>query len=218
MKKAFDTVDHELLLAKLEVYGFRGPIFHLTQNHLQNRNQYVFHQCKNCCLSTLTTAVSQGSIIGRFLFLLYINDLPDCFSESRIAMFADDTSLYNFGPKANDESFNDVETMSRCFKDNKLTLNTDKCESLSFRTSEPFPFEAFGAEIRCRLISYLGVYMVAKFTFKKHIEHVTKTLNKFFGIVYRIPDRFRQKCLISFYYAHARAVITYGFINYGSTY
>ena len=92
LKKVFDTIDHEVLLAKLEMYGFRGPIFHLIQNYLQNRNQYVFHQGKNSSLSTVTTGVPKGSILGPFLFLLYINDLPDCIPESWIALFADDTT------------------------------------------------------------------------------------------------------------------------------
>ena len=164
--------------------------------------------------------MSQGSILGPFLFLLYINDLPDCIQVSRIALFADDTSLYNIGPKANEEICNDVKTARSWFKDNKLTINTDKCESLSFGTSETFPFEAFGAEIRSQThCKYLGVYLDAKLTFKKHIEHVTKKLNKFCGIVYRVRDRFPQKDLTSFYYACAQSVITYGFINYnyGST-
>ena len=92
-------------------------------------------------------------------------------------------------------------------------------ESLSFGTSEPFPFEAFGAEIRSQThCKYLSVYLDAKLTFKKHIEHVTKKLNKFCGIIYRIRDRFPQKVLISFHYAYAQSVITFGLINYGSTY
>ena len=117
----------------------------------------------------------QGSIVGPFLFLLYINDLPECIPESRIALFADDTSLYNFGPKANDEICNDVRTARSRFKDNKMTINTDKYESQRFGTSEPFPFEAFGAEIRSQThCKYLGVYLDAELTFKKLIEHVTK--------------------------------------------
>ena len=150
-----------------------------------------------------------------FLFLLYINDSPDCIPVGRIALFADDTSLYNFGPEANEEICNNVKTARSWFKDNKVTINTDKCETLSFGTSEPFPFEAFGAEIRSQThCKYLGVYLDAKLTFKKHIEHITKKLNKFCGIVYRIRDRFLQKDLISFYYAYAQSVITYGLINY----
>ena len=76
-----------------------------------------------------------------------------------------------------------------------------------------------GAEICSQThCKYLGVYLNAKLTFKKHTEHVTKKLNKFCGIVYRIRDRFPQKCILSFYYAYVRSVITYGLINYGSTY
>ena len=156
-----------------------GQKLFLIQNYFKSKTLYriaigVFHEGKNS-LSTGKTGVPQGSVLGPFLFLLYINDLPDCIPESRIALFADDTSLNNFGPKANDEICNDVKTARRWFKDNKLTINTDKCESLSFGTSEPFSFEEFGAEISSQThCKYLGVYLDAKLTFKKHKEHVTK--------------------------------------------
>ena len=140
-----------------------------------NRKQYVYHQGKNSSLSTVTTGVPQGSILGPFLFLLYISDLPDCISNSRIALFADDTSLYNFGPKAKDEICNDVNIARSWFTDNKLTINTDKCESLGFGIREPFPFQAFGAAIRSQShCKYLGVYLDAKLTFKIHVEPLTK--------------------------------------------
>ena len=93
LNKAFETIDHEHLLAKLELYEFRGPIFYLIQNYLQNLNQCVFHQGKNSSLSTVTTGVLPRSILGPFLFLLYINELPDCIPKNRIALFADGTSL-----------------------------------------------------------------------------------------------------------------------------
>ena len=209
MKKAFDTIDHELLLAKLELHGFRGPILHLIQNYLQNRNQSLFHQDKNTSLSTVTTGVPQGSFLGPFLFLLCINDLPDCIPESSCALFADNTSLYNFGHKAKDKICNNVKIATSWSKDNKLIINNDKCESLSFGTNEFFPFEAFGAEIRsqshCKYFRF--IWMLNSLS-KKHIEHVTKKLINFCGIVHRILDRFSQKSLIPFYYAFA--------INYGS--
>ena len=117
---------------------------------------------------------SQRSILGPFLFLLYFNDLPDCIPKSRIALFADDTSLNKLGSKANDEVCNEVKTARSWFKESKLTIHTDDCESLGFGTSEPFPFEDFGAE-NCK---NLGIYLDAKHAFKKPIEHVTKKLNK----------------------------------------
>ena len=98
------------------------------------------------------------------------------------------------------------------------TINTDKRGSLSFADSEPSPIEAFGAEIRSQShCKKLGVYLEAKLTFWKHLEHVTK-LNNFCGIVYKIRDCFSQKNLNQFHYASAPSVFTYSFINSGSIY
>ena len=125
-KNELTQLNHERLLAKLKLYGFRGHIVHRIQNYLQNRNQYAFHQSKNYSLSTVTTGVPQGSVLDPFVLLQYINDLPDCIPEVRIALFADDISMYNFGPNANDEICNDGKTARSWFRDHKLTNNTNK--------------------------------------------------------------------------------------------
>ena len=93
LKKPFDTVDHGILLSKLNAYGIRGVVHKWFESYLNGRHQKCL---VNGCLSenrALTCGVPQGTILGPLLFLLYINDLPNCLSHSQPRMFADDTHL-----------------------------------------------------------------------------------------------------------------------------
>src|SRR5829696_7279519 len=90
LKKAFDTVNHEILLSKLEQYGLRGPVKNLFSSYLSNRQQYTFISEVSSPLKTIPHGVPQGSVLGPLLFLLYINDFSRCY-EAESRFFADDT-------------------------------------------------------------------------------------------------------------------------------
>ena len=93
LKKAFDTVDHHILLSKLHLYGLTGVSHKLFSSYLDNRTQkcVVNGSLSECC--TLKCGIPQGTILGPLLFLLYINDLPNCLSGSVPRMYVDDTHL-----------------------------------------------------------------------------------------------------------------------------
>lgn len=129
LSKAFDTINHDILLQKLNAYGIRGTPNLLIKNYLLNRIQYV--EYKNCQskMSTITCGVPQGSILGPLLFLLYINDMSETSKLLYFILFADDTNIlysnqdiWQLMKIVNSE----LLILSDWFKANKLSLNIKK--------------------------------------------------------------------------------------------
>ena len=93
MRKAFDTVHHQILLQKLD-YGIRGSALSWFESYLDNRSQYVYFNGESSDLKSISCGVPRGSVLGPLLFLLYINDLPNISSLLDLYLFADDSNLY----------------------------------------------------------------------------------------------------------------------------
>ena len=93
LKKAFDTVDHDILLKKLEYYGVRGLSRDWIQSYLKNRKQFVSISNSTSNTKEITAGVPQRSVLGSLLFLLYINDLHRSVKYSKTFHFADDTNI-----------------------------------------------------------------------------------------------------------------------------
>ena len=97
LQKAFDTVDHEILLSKLDCYGIRGTSDNWFKSYLSNCKQFVSLNDYDCGLAGMNCGVPQGSFLGPLLFLLYINDLNQAIKFCKVHHFADNTNLLYLG-------------------------------------------------------------------------------------------------------------------------
>ena len=136
LQKAFDTVDHKILLKKLEIYGFRGITNDWFSTYLSGRKQYVSVSGVDSNYRDIKHGVSQGSVLDPILFLIYINDLANATIYSRSFNFADDTAILytDDDPKRLKKRVNiDLKLLLHWLKANKIHLNVAKTEVILFK-------------------------------------------------------------------------------------
>ena len=135
LKKAFDTVNHDILMKKLECYGIRGKLFNWLKRYLENRHQYVHYNGYDSDKKVVTHGVPQGFILGPLLFILYINDFSRSSDLLFSILFADDTSVFIEGTNYDqviDIVNNELERINIWLKANKLTVNIKKTHYMMF--------------------------------------------------------------------------------------
>ena len=137
LQKVFDTVDHKILLSKINHYGIKGIPYEWFKSYLTNRQQFTTVNNKQSELSSIEFGIPQGSILGPLLFLIYINDLSKAIIFSSVHHFADDTnilyvssSLKNVNKKLNHALSNLVQWL----RANKILLNVSKTEIVIFKS------------------------------------------------------------------------------------
>ena len=196
LQKAFDTVNHCILINKLNHHGIRGIANNWFKSYLNNRTQYVSIQGCNSDTEQIKHGVPQGSVLGPLLFLLYINDLNTAINYSSVYHFADDTNLLNINtsPKQLQKQLNiDLTLLYKWLLANKISLNCTKMELIFFhRPGHPITDYSFNIKINghkiipSKYIKYLGIYLDSTLSEKHHCELLSVKLKRANGMLSKI--------------------------------
>ena len=184
LQKSVWTLHHEIILNKLENYGFWGTVLKLLRDYLRDRWQFVSINDKSTSLGKIETGVPQGSVLGPLFFLLYISDLELAMQKCQITMFADETAIYH-GKSLPSQSLQvDKIRAMKWFYANKLTVNATKCERISFGTGKHTAIwmkqRIIANKKSCK---YLGLRLGGRVNFVHHIEFVLEKSSKVCGSI-----------------------------------
>ena len=222
LSKAFDTLEHDVLLKKMELYGIQGTTLKWYKNYLMNRKISV-----KCVSGTdkilsfsdefpVTFGVPQGSCLGPLLFLIFCNDLPLNLSSCNSILFADDTTLYKSHKNLRFLSWSvqeELKQLSKWFKSNKLTLNPQKCVSMLFGGNSNdinLKLELDGVQLKqVQYTKFLGVWIDEKLCWCTNFDKTIVKLKQNVNLL-KISRKFLNvlaKRLI--YFVHIHSHITY---------
>ncbi len=225
LSKAFDTINHDILLNKLEYYGLRGRALEWFRSYLSQRRQYVSYLGVNSPIQTLTYGVPQGSVLGPLMFILYSNDVPKSLSHCRTILFADDTTVYSMGENLQQlyaQVNTDLHALNDWFRANQLSVNPTKTKYILFTKHGNTTADGLFLHIendhleRVQTTKFLGVFMDEHFTWEYHIDHCKKKISKgiyAINMSKHVLDKTNLKIL---YYSLVHPYLLYGIRLWGN--
>lgn len=212
--KAFDTVDHKILLGKMYDIGIRGNVYNWFNNYLTNRYQFVYTNNKSSSFKKITCGVPQGSVLAPSLFLIYINSICSLNLKGIIRLFADDTTIFYHAKnltEINNNMVNDLNIIQDWLKFNKLSLNTSKSNFMFISkqkiNANKDPILLNGSQINySACIKFLGLHIDECLTWKIHINKTKEKIIPYVGILsklrYYLPLKHLKSIYFSFIYSH----------------
>lgn len=182
LKRAFETIDRELLIQKLYMYGIRENELQWFKSYLTNRKQITKVNGVKSDETDNEFGVPQGSILGALLFIIYINDMPNILEKCEIVMYADDTLIYAKGDteeQCTDNLTHDMNNINNWLKMNKLKLNESKTKIMEINMNCNVIFKINNETIeKVKQIKYLGFVIDKELKFKQHVEYICKKIGK----------------------------------------
>ena len=220
-QKAFDTVNHDILIRKLEHYGVRGTPNHWFKSYLTGRTQYVSLSGSLSDHAPIEHGVPQGSVLGPLLFLVYINDLHTCIKHSTTRHFADDTNLLHIlNKKARNSNITrnlnyDLKFLNIWLLANKISLNAKKTELIFFRRKgTPIPVNKIklnGVKLKsCSEIKYVGITFDEHLTFEPHRLLLNSKLKRANNLISISRHYVPKETLLQIYYGQVYSHLTFG--------
>lgn len=232
LSKAFDTVDHDILLGKLKRYGVRDNQLRLLHSYLSNRRHRVEIGHGESRASSkeahISCGVPQGSILGPLLFLIYVNDLPDALGSvvGSLSQYADDTNIVVSG----DDLSSVVENTSTAFEavnlwceDNFLNLNVNKTEIIFFCTDHSrinFPsvidIQTYNLSVSDS-VKFLGIHVDKSLKWNRHVDYLNRKLASVLYSINVIKYQVGFETLKVVYFANMQSLLSYGIIFWGGS-
>ena len=225
LSKAFDTVGHHLLLRKLMNIGLTSSTTQWFRSYLTNRSQITSVGDALSSATKMPVGVPQGSLLGPLLFLIYVNDLPDCHLASDIILYADDTVVYYSSKSVSDLEHHinaDLRTVSEWFSRNFLTLNISKCNFVIFGSPQKLnriqnilvKVEDTCIE-RTQSFKYLGVTLNQSMSWADHVDAISTKINQRIGLIRRIRDVLPLQVRVTLYNTLILPLFDYGDVIWG---
>ena len=193
---AFDVIDPFLLLAKLKAYGFCTTALSWMETYLTTRRQLVFFNGSFSCINQVNCGVPQGSCLGPLLFSIFINDLPLVLDQTRMAIYADDSTLWAVDPSVNNINTildRELQWVVNWVSDNKLVLNIGKTKSILIGSKHQLE-----ANPKLNLsidnihieqvyeVKLLGITIDNAMSWSKHIDNIVCRMGRGVAVVRRV--------------------------------
>ena len=230
IQKCFDSIDHDILITKLSLYGVSGDELSWFSNYLTDRSQVVTCNGQTSQPRALNTGVPQGSALGPLLFLIFINDMPQNVRKCVTNLFADDVSLYVSGKTLSETCDNfqcSVNDAAQWYHDNRLTINIPK-SSVMLLGSEArirsLPSESRNLNIvldnttieQVQHAPYLGVTIDANLKWDSHIQSLCKKLSGKLAVLSRSRNILNKNALSKLYLSCIQPCLDYAISVWGS--
>ena len=203
LSKPFDTIDHNILLNKLEFYGIRGKALYWCKNYLTDRKQYVHYRNKNSSSQRIECGVPQASVLGPLLFIIYTNNLPDSLNGAKSILFADDTTIYissnNMSNLYRDMNIK-LDNLTDWFRGNKLSLNVTNYMIFTNTNTEQRHMELTMTNTTItptKCVQFLGVLIDEKLKWDEHIKTVKQKINSSFFAINQAKHFLKRKNILN---------------------
>ena len=224
LSKAFDTLEHDMLLSKMKIYGIRGKANSWFKSYLNNRSLKAKCNKTSSEQYNVEYGTPQGSCLGPLLFIIFCNDLHLHLTYLSCIQFADDTTLYcsEKDIRLLESNFmHDLTAVSDWFRANKLTLNAGKSVCMLFQPKGEQPkkikIELDDVTItNSKFTKFLGLWIDDKLDWHIHLSKLQTKLNQSLGLLNRAKKMLNLNGILSLYYAHFVSHLTYGIPLWGS--